>query len=75
MSYSASLNGTVAGNREISLPVIVKQAVALLMTRRERARAQNRLRWELSQYSDRELGDMGLSRSDIEDVVQGRFRR
>ncbi len=74
MSYSASFDGALSGNREISLPVIVKQAVALLMTRRERIRTQNRLRWELSQYSDRELSDMGLSRSDIEDVVQGRYQ-
>jgi uncharacterized protein YjiS (DUF1127 family) len=76
MSYSASFTNSSAQNStEISLPLIVRQALAMLRGRREQIRAKNRLRWELSQYSDRELSDMGLCRSDIEDVVQNRYAR
>ncbi len=76
MSYSASYNSsTTQSSNEISLPLIARQAIAMLRGRRAQIRAKNQLRWELSQYSDRDLADLGLCRGDIEDVVQNRFAR
>ncbi len=44
----------------------------------QRARAQRqeaaRITRELQGYTDRQLGDLGLSRSDIPDVARGTFR-
>ena len=40
-----------------------------------RRRKRNRIIRELSAYSDRELADIGLVRSDIRDVANGTFRR
>jgi len=45
---------------------------------RQRARAQRReiarITRELQGYTDRQLGDLGLSRADIPDVARGMFR-
>lgn len=57
----------------VTLPELVRQTLNLLRERRDQAKARARLRWELSQYSDRGLADMGLSRADIDDVVHGRY--
>ena len=48
---------------------------ALFAARRGRIEEQARIRRELSRYTDRELGDLGLSRSDIEAVASGDYRR
>lgn len=44
----------------------------------QRARAQRRetarITRELQGYTDRQLGDLGLSRADIPDVARGTFR-
>ncbi len=36
---------------------------------------RSRIRLELQQMSSRELADLGLSHSDIDDVANGSFRR
>lgn len=43
---------------------------------RARARRQEtaRITRELQDYTDRQLGDLGLSRADIPDVARGMFR-
>lgn len=65
--------GTFERSAEVGLPTLARQVVNLLRERRDAARERARLRWELNQYSDRALADMGMARSDIEDVVHGRF--
>lgn len=52
-----------------SLKDLAKHAVSRLRHARELHVERARVRFELAQYSDRELADMGLSRADIEDVV------
>jgi uncharacterized protein YjiS (DUF1127 family) len=57
----------------VALPGSLRDLVGHVVARVQAARAQAthraRLRFELSQYSDRELADMGLSRGDVEDVI------
>ncbi len=48
---------------------------ARVAQRRQQLTERARIRRELQSYSDRELQDLGLSRFDIEAVVQGRHRR
>ncbi|MBE7209701.1 MAG: DUF1127 domain-containing protein [Gluconacetobacter diazotrophicus] len=55
------------------MPTLARQVLNLMRERRDDAKHRARLRWELQQYSDRALADMGMARSDIEDVVHGRF--
>lgn len=54
---------------DTNLPMIVRDAMARVRTGLEVRRARSRLRWELNQYSNRELADMGMSRSDIDGIV------
>ena len=54
---------------ETNLPMIVRDAMTRVRAGLEVRRARSRLRWELNQYSNRELADMGLSRSDIDGIV------
>lgn len=56
------------------LPTLVRQTLNLMAEHREEAQTRARLRYELNQYSDRALANLGMARSDIEDVVHGRFR-
>ncbi len=42
---------------------------------RARREQINRISFELSCYTDRELADLGLSRGDIPEVARGTFRR
>jgi uncharacterized protein YjiS (DUF1127 family) len=72
MAQTASFTNT---SNDIALPTIVRQAANLMRERLEAYRARARMRAELNTYSDRELSDMGLSRSDIEDVVHFRYAR
>ncbi|MBE7209492.1 MAG: DUF1127 domain-containing protein [Gluconacetobacter diazotrophicus] len=69
----ARSNENFLPSREVGLPTLTRQLISLLQERREAARARARMRFELGQYSDRALADIGLNRSDIEDVVHGRF--
>jgi uncharacterized protein YjiS (DUF1127 family) len=73
MAHTASFTSQTA--TDISLPLIVQHAMALLRERRVQIRARAQLRGELNQYSDRDLADMGLCRGDIEDVVHNRYAR
>jgi len=48
---------------------------ALFSNRRRQVSERARIRRELMSYSDRELNDLGLGRSDIEAVASGRYSR
>lgn len=54
---------------ETNLPMIVRDAMLRVRAGLEVRRERSRLRWELNQYSNRELADMGMSRSDIDGIV------
>lgn len=54
---------------QLSLKDLAKHAVARLRAARELSAERARVRFELAQYSDRELADMGMCRADIDDVV------
>ncbi len=56
-------------------PALFRQAMNLFRQRVAEYQARGRMRAELNSYSDRHLADMGLSRSDIEDVVRHQFAR
>lgn len=56
---------------ETSLPSVVRQALQTVRAHLEVARSRRRLRDELGRCSDRELADMGLSRSEIDSVAAG----
>ena len=58
-----------AGNTQTNLPAIVQQLVGRARARLEIRRQRAVLCWELNQYTDRELADMGLSRADIDGIV------
>ena len=71
MAYASDFSS--AGSR-VDLPSTIRSALGSIRTRLELHRARRRLCWELNQYSDHQLADMGLSRSDIEGLA-GRLRR
>ena len=54
-------------------PALFQQSMNLFRQRVAEYKTRTRMRTELNSYSDRHLADMGLSRSDIEDVVHHRF--
>ncbi len=54
---------------------LFRQAMNLFRQRVAEHKTRARMRTELNSYSDRHLADMGLSRSDIEDVVRHQFAR
>ncbi len=58
-----------------SAPALFQQTMNLFRQRIAGYKERARMRTELNSYSDRHLADMGLSRSDIEDVVRHRFAR
>jgi uncharacterized protein YjiS (DUF1127 family) len=64
MAYVSAVTASHADLPGLFRKVIV-QAQTAIAVRRSRAR----LRAELNTYSDRELSDMGLSRSDIDGIV------
>lgn len=64
---------TVEDNQE-SLVTIVHRAVAILKQARQKRREQARIEHELKQYSDRELADLGMSRSEIPFIARGGLR-
>lgn len=56
---------------QTTLPAMVRQALHTVRQQIGIMRSRQRLRDELLQCSDRELADMGLSRSDIDVIVAG----
>ena len=69
MAYATSF-GTSSSATGASL---FRQAMNLFRQRIAEHKERARLRTELNSYSDRHLADLGLSRSDIEDVVRHRY--
>ena len=51
------------------LPAFFRTGLGLVRTQINARKARSRMRWELNQYSDRELADMGLSRADIDGIA------
>ena len=74
MSLSQAYASTTAGSSS-SFGAVLREARTLirdgLQVRRSRARA----RQELESYSDRQLQDLGISRSDIPSIVAGTYAR
>lgn len=58
----------------VSVAALLRKAVAWVATAVSEWRQRSALRAELSGLSDFELSDIGLVRSDIEALVQGRYR-
>lgn len=56
---------------QTTLTAMVRQALHTVRQQIGIMRSRQRLRDELLQCSDRELADMGLSRSDIDVIVAG----
>ena len=54
---------------------LLRNLFAQVAQRRQQTAERARVRRELQSYTDRELWDLGLSRFDIEAVVQGRHSR
>jgi len=69
--YSISGEHREAGSWRTSLFAPLTRARALWAEKRTRARELG----ELHRFSDRELWDVGLSRSDIMSIEQGVYRR
>ena len=57
------------------LPTIVRTGLGHVRAHLDARKARSRIRWELNQYTDRELADMGLSRSDIDGIATGAHTR
>ncbi len=70
MSTTTSFTGS-----STTTPALFGQTMNLFCQRIAEHKERVRMRTELNSYSDRHLADMGLSRSDIEDVVHHRFAR
>ena len=54
---------------------LLRHVLEGIRARRAASAQRSRLRRELSAFSDRELADFGLFRSDIEAVACGRYSR
>ncbi len=70
---------TMTHDQTASLGVAARQFGASLSERfarwNERRRTIARVTHELNTYTDRQLADLGLCRSDIPDVARGRITR
>ncbi len=69
MAYATS-SSSASGSTS---PALFRQSMNLLRQRFAEHKERARIRNELNSYSDRHLADLGLSRSDIEDVVRHRY--
>ena len=69
MAYATSFSSTSG----TTAPALFRQSMNLVRQRIAEHKERARLRNELNSYSDRHLADLGLSRSDIEDVVRHRY--
>ena len=72
MAYATSFTTSSTASTR---PALFRQSMNLFRQRIAEYRTRARMRTELNSYSDRHLSDMGLSRSDIEDVVRHQFAR
>jgi uncharacterized protein YjiS (DUF1127 family) len=70
-SYSQTQTRTVGR----FLADAVQSATFSLRARAEQARQRRQIANELSMYSDRELQELGFSRSDIPSIAAGHYRR
>lgn len=57
------------GTKQVSLRELFGLAFATVRAANAKRAERARVRFELNQYSDRELADMGLSRSDIPGIA------
>ena len=75
MTISSTFTSATAPVRSLAGPGTMLHQFIL---QRQRARAQRqevaRITRELRAYSDRQLADLGMNRSDIPDVAHGFFR-
>ncbi len=55
----------------IRIPARIKQSIAFWLVKRRQAREIH----DLLHFSDRELWDIGLGRSDIQSIIDGTYRR
>lgn len=66
-------------SRHVGLLAAFRNKIGELRLGWQQAKAQRRevarITHELSGYTDRELAELGLSRSDIPEVARGSFRR
>ena len=72
MAHATSFTGS---STTTTVPALFRQTMNLFRQRVAEHRTRARMRAELNSYSDRHLAEMGLSRSDIEDVVRHQFAR
>ena len=70
-SYSQTQNRTVGR----FLADVVQSATFSLRARAEQGRQRRQIANELGMYSDRELQELGFSRSDIPAIAAGHYRR
>ncbi|HTW29534.1 MAG TPA: DUF1127 domain-containing protein [Acetobacteraceae bacterium] len=64
------------GARPVGRPQgFIAQLGAVVRQHRADVRERRRIERELSTYTDRELGDLGISREDIPAIARGTFRR
>ena len=63
-----SAAGLIAADRPVSLKT-------RFLAWRERRRERARIARELATYTDRELLDLGISRTDIPAIINGTYRR
>jgi len=54
---------------------IVAQIGAAIRRHRDGSRERRRIERELGTYSDRELAELGITRTDIPAIARGEFRR
>ncbi len=71
---TAFSHGTAPADHPITgLRQLVAQLMTTITAARRRRTEENRIRAELSTYSNRELAELGLSRGDIEAIARGKF--
>ncbi len=66
---------STAATAQRSAPVFTNTVLGSLRRTMHRWQEQSRIRAELNMMSNRELADLGLVASDINDVAAGRYRR
>lgn len=66
---------TTTTTRFLPAPAPIFSAFSRLIALFERSSEKARIRHELASMSDRELADLGLNYSDIDDVASGTYSR
>jgi uncharacterized protein YjiS (DUF1127 family) len=72
---NAHTHGMASFGTPVGVGGLVQNLGVLFSARRKQNAERARIRRELESYSDRELADLGIGRSDIEAVASGRFTR